>query len=243
MTDPDRHIPFDRVFNFRDLGGYRVRDGRTVRWRRLFRSGELQRMTAEEAARARAELGIVTVIDLRTPEEADDPRGFGPLLDPPVVRHALGMGDPRAKYRAQESGTWRPRFTNMLDQGAEQWAGAVRLLAEPEAYPALFQCVTGKDRTGVLAALLLDLLGADEETIVADYAQSEEHMQRLIRQLRERGVLGPDERPNPALAVVPEAMREMIEALRERYGGARGFLGAQGVPAADLDRVADRLLE
>lgn len=243
MAERERLFPFERVFNFRDLGGYRTRDGRTVRWRRLFRSGELQRMSEAEAERVRGELGIVTVLDFRTDEEADHPIGLGPLLASPVVRHQFAMGDPRAKFRARETGEWRPRFTRTLEGGAEHWVRAIQLLAEEETYPAVFHCVTGKDRTGVLAALVLGVAGVDEETIVEDYALSQREMDRLVRQLRDRGVIGSDEPQNPALAVVPEAMREMLGDLRDEHGSARDFLRAGGVEDATLDRLRDLLLE
>ena len=161
MADHERHFPFERVFNFRDLGGYRTRDGRTLRWRRLFRSGELQRMSETEAERVRGELGIATVLDFRTDEEADHPLGLGPLLASPVVRHRFAMGDPRTKFRAREMGEWRPRFTRTLKSGAEHWVRAIQLLSEEKSYPAVFHCVTGKARTGVLAALVLDVAGVD----------------------------------------------------------------------------------
>ena len=84
MESFERHIPFEGVFNFRDLGGYRTRDGRTVRWRRLFRSDELHLMTNAEVAEARGVLGLTTVIDLRDPKVvAQD--GTGPLIKPPIA--------------------------------------------------------------------------------------------------------------------------------------------------------------
>ena len=66
---PSRHITFDEIFNFRDLGGYRTREGRAVTWRRLFRSDELQGMTDGDAACLREDIGLVSVVDLRSEEE------------------------------------------------------------------------------------------------------------------------------------------------------------------------------
>jgi protein-tyrosine phosphatase len=243
MSDPERRIAFEQVFNFRDLGGYRAADGRTVRWRRLFRSAEHHRMTAEEAARAREEFGIRTVVDFRAEGEAQHRLEPGPLVREGVTQHRFGMGDPKAKYRAREAGTWSPGFAGMLDGGAENWVKAVTVLAEENAYPALFHCVTGKDRTGVLAALILDVLGVDEETIVEDYGLSQLGMDDMVASMRARGVIGPDEERNPALGVVPEAMREMITVLRERYGTAGDFLVHHGAEPAALERLQALLLE
>lgn len=239
----DRSFSFDRVYNFRDLGGYATADGRVVRWRRLFRSGELQRMSEDEVARTRAALGIVTVIDFRSAEEANDPRGLGGLSDPPTRRHHLPMGNARSKFEARESGRWDPAYVSMLEDHGDDWAQAVHVLAGDDAYPALFHCVTGKDRTGVLAALVLDALGVDEATILADYAESQRAMDRLVERLRASGAVGPDRPPNPALGVVPSAMAEMLTTLRERYGSARGFLRARGVQPQVFDALEAHLLE
>jgi len=79
----DRHVPFEGTYNFRDLGGYRTGDGKTLKWCRLFRSDDLRTMTETDAAKAREELGIATVIDLRE-SHAGERDGDGPLAEPPV---------------------------------------------------------------------------------------------------------------------------------------------------------------
>lgn len=240
---PERSFLFERVYNFRDLGGYPTSDGRVVRWRRLFRSGELQRMSEAEVTRTREALGIITVIDFRSADEADDARGLGGLSDPPARRHHLPMGNARSKFEARASGRWDPAYGAMLEEHGDAWAQAVRVLATEDAYPALFHCVTGKDRTGVLAALVLDTLGVDEATILADYAESQRAMDLLVERLRAAGAVGPDRPPNPALGVVPAAMAEMLTTLRARYGSARGFLTARGVQPHVFDALEAQLLE
>jgi protein-tyrosine phosphatase len=239
----ERHVDFEQVFNLRDMGGYTARDGRTVRWRTLYRSAEHQRMSDEEAARARELLGLRTVIDFRTHEEADHPAGPGRLADPPAVRHHLPMGNARSKYEAKERGEWRPSYLPMLERLGPAWAQATELLAEDDAFPAVFHCVTGKDRTGVFAALILDLLGVEHETIVEDYGESQLHMDLLVERMRARGTIGPDEEPNPALGVSPPAMVEMLEALAAQHGNARSYLRAHGVSDVTMDRVIERLLD
>lgn len=239
----ERHIDFEQVFNLRDMGGYATRDGRFVRWRKLYRSAEHQRMTDEEAARARELLGLRTVIDFRTHEEADHPAGPGRLADPPAVRHHLPMGNARSKYEARERGEWRPSYVPMLERLGPLWAQATELLAAEDAFPAVFHCVTGKDRTGVFAALILDLLGVDHETIVEDYGESQLHMDLLVERLRARGAIAPDEEANPALGVSPPAMVEMLEALAAQHGNARRYLRAHGVGDETMDRIVERLLD
>jgi protein-tyrosine phosphatase len=239
----ERIFEFEQVFNFRDLGGYHTADGRQVRWRRIFRSAEPHRMTPQEAERVRSELALRTVIDFRAVEEASHPRGLGPLVAPPVERIHFPMGNARSKYEAREAGAWEPDFVSLLEGHANDWAEAVRVLAREETYPALFHCVTGKDRTGVLATLVLDVLGVDDETIIQDYSLSQQAMDMLIARLRSRGVIAADEPPNPALGVSPAAMRTLVDLLNERYDGARGFLKAHGVEPRVFDALGDLLLE
>jgi protein tyrosine/serine phosphatase len=243
MPEHDRFFSFEQVFNFRDMGGYRGRDGRTVRWRRLLRTAEHHRMSEAEARRLRDEAQIATVIDLRAEEEAQHRLEPGPIVTLGARRHVFAMGDPKAKYSARDAGTWRPDFTSTLDGGARNWASAIRVLAEDGAYPVLLHCVTGKDRTGVLGALILGVLGVEDDAIVEDYALSQRGMDEMVASMRERGIIRPGEALNPALAVVPAAMREMLDDLHRRYDSASDFLSAHGVDEATLDRVRTLLLE
>lgn len=239
----NRHFEFEQVYNFRDMGGYAASDGRTVRWRRLFRSGEPQRLSDVEAARLHDEIGFATVIDLRSEGEADHPRGLGPLISERVTRHHFPMGDPRSKYAARETGEWDPHYDRMLDERGAEWATIVRLLSEDSAYPAVFHCVTGKDRTGVLASLIFGVLGVDEQTVLDDFALSQTGMDQLVSDLRARGKIAPDESPNPALGVPVEAMAHMLDVLNTRHGGAVDYLRAHGVTDDELQRLVDLLLE
>lgn len=239
----DQHFAFDQVYNFRDMGGYRAADGRTVRWRRLLRSGEPLRMSDAEVERLRAEVPIKTVIDLRSEGEADHPRGLGPLIDDAVTRHHFPMGDPRSKYNARSSGEWDPGYPQLMESRGPAWASIIGILANDDAYPAVFHCVTGKDRTGVLGALILDLLGVDETTILEDFALSQRGMDRLVADLRARGKITEDNPPNPALGVPVPAMERMLEALRADHGDAATFLGKHGVDDETLQRLVDVLLE
>lgn len=239
----ERHFDFEQVFNFRDLGGYATRDGRTLQWRRLFRTAEHQRMQPHEAERLFAEVPLRTVIDFRSHGEADDPRGPGALVREGVRRIQFPMGDPKGKYEARAAGAWKPNYIESLEAHPEAWTAAYRLLAEPDGYPAVFHCVTGKDRTGVFAVLILGSLGVDDDTVLQDYALSQDAMDTLIARLRARGVIRPDEPPNPALGVSPPAMADMLQHLNQRYEGARGFLRSHGIDPATFEAVESLLLE
>jgi len=233
MTTVNRRIPFEQVFNFRDLGGYAGEGGRSVRWRQLFRADGLNRLQPEEEAQF-AQLGIATVVDLRTVEEAEHGGRF-PTHVWDVAYHHLPMfdvlpdwptdiGDP-ALYLAE-------RYLEMFGSGRQTVARVFALLAKEESYPLVFHCAAGKDRTGIVAALVLDVLGVSDEVIAADYALSQEAMERLVVWAREQqGVFMQPRNPIPSVAVEarPATIVAFLEALRERTVRGDGLLSSVGV--------------
>ena len=159
----ERNIHFEACFNFRDLGGYETTDGRKMRWRRLFRSGEVHLMTDTDAALAIGQLGIKTIIDLREPKVVAD-EGSGPLAVESVRFKNIPWFD-------DWDDLFGPTYGNPLSQPEEY----LRQLDSPVVHdrvrkifttmveslhdPLLFHCSAGKDRTGLVAALLLGAFG------------------------------------------------------------------------------------
>ena len=251
----ERHLVFDGTFNFRDLGRYRTADGRLVRERTLFRSGALDHLSSAVADEVVERLGVRTVIDLRYPDGTEaDSTALGPLPARPGVRHVpLPLLPPRVEGRvtsevldaAHGPGPSGGRYFGYLDFAAPAITGALAVLAEPAAYPAIIHCTAGKDRTGVLTALLLDTLGVPPETIVDDYALSNASLPALIAHLRAMGRVDGTV-PVEALArygAPVGAISGFLERLHAAHGSARGYLASIGVPAATLDAVAACLLD
>ena len=255
-TQADRHLPYDTVFNFRDVGGYRTRDGRRLRWRRLFRAAALHDVSPRDAAAIHADLGTAAILDLRRPDEiASESPDLGPLvarvprrenfcLIPLPVEPPPG-GDVRVAATLDEQygrGPSGARYGAYLEGGAAAGAAAVAALCEPAVYPALVHCTAGKDRTGVLIALVLDLLGVPDETIVRDYALSG----GVVRPFVANGRIPagtPAHELDAFYGAPPQAMRDFLALLRQRHGSARGYLRAQGLPSAQLERLPQLLLE
>ena len=158
--------------NFRDLGGYPAADGSRIRWRQLFRADGLTRLDEDDCSHL-SDLGLATVIDLRTQGELDE-RGSFPRHTLAVAYHHLPLTDvlPPTEdlARYDEPSFVTRRYEDLFAQGAASLARAVDVLAEPGALPAVFHCSAGKDRTGVLAAIVLGFLGVPREVIVEDYA-------------------------------------------------------------------------
>ncbi|MEO3974875.1 tyrosine-protein phosphatase [Streptomyces sp. CAU 1734] len=246
MPSPGRFREIDGCFNFRDLGGYRAGDGWTVPWRRLYRADGLHRFSAGGRA-AFGALGIVSVLDLRTGDEA----GQCPWTPPdgwPGRRSHLPLlagvpdwsgGDPGELNRDDFAAG---HYLHIAEEGAAELGRAVRLLAEPGALPAVFHCSAGKDRTGVLAALVLRLLGVPAGAVADDYALSERATARW-----EASVAGgvPDDTLSTWATVPPsllrsdrETMLAFLRGIDERYGSVAGWAAARlGIGAADAERL------
>jgi protein-tyrosine phosphatase len=226
--------------NFRDVGGYAARDGARVARGRLFRADGIDALGDAGRAVLR-ELGLRTVIDLRQAIESEQhPDDLAGL----ELEHVLipVMGE-LSTGRITDLGRL---YLLLLQQRGERLTEAVRRLAVPGALPALYHCAAGKDRTGLVTALVLGLLGVDEEEIVADYALTGELLRgpKLDRIRRHAVEAGLDEQTIAvALDAPAEAMRLVLDHLREQHGGAREYLLAHGATERELDALVDVLLE
>jgi len=248
-AEPERTVAFEAVFNFRDLGGYPAGEGRSVRWRRLFRADGLQRLRPEEGRQFRS-LGIATVVDLRTPQEADDSGRF-PAEVAEVEYHHWPMFDVVPDWSeagdVDSPGFLADRYVEMLEHGRETVAGTLNLLSRSTAYPLVFHCAAGKDRTGILAALVLGLLGVPDEVIVDDYALSHEAMARMGAWVRENmpEVAERASRqayPASVAEAKPETMVRFLAHLRANHGTLGGLAADLGVGAEVIEAMQANLL-
>jgi protein-tyrosine phosphatase len=251
VDEPRRLVGFEGVHNFRDLGGYEIGDGRVLGWGRLFRADGLYRLTESDLDLVDA-LGIRTVVDLRSSAELGH-LGHFPFERHPVSFHHLPIMDatwqnadipkvPDTEQGSIDFLTWA--YNDMLDAGADRFAHAFQLLAIPGAIPAVFHCAAGKDRTGILAALVLGGLGVDHDVIVADYALTAAAMVRMrtwVEANHPETATRMGAAPPFMLAAHPTAMRNAIDGLVADHGSIRGYLSSIGVGTALLDQLADTL--
>jgi protein-tyrosine phosphatase len=216
-------IGLEAVHNVRDLGGYPTVTGQVTKWRTLFRADGLYRLTPQDAQTV-IDLGVQTVIDLRTQKEVQN-RGTFPIKQFPVNFHHLPMID----------ATWNDGETpeiEMLDRASDKFADAIKLIAAQDVLPAVFHCAAGKDRTGVLAAFILSILGVPDEIISADYGKTVEGMQRLIEWAKVKQPELADAYANmPArfAASDPRAMTIVLDGLNTKHGSVQNFLREIGV--------------
>jgi protein-tyrosine phosphatase len=240
----ERLIALEGAVNFRDLGGYATEDGLRTRWRVLFRADGLSELTETDLEVMR-ELGIRTVVDLRSGQEVEQSR-FNVEAHPVTFHHyPFIKALPNAEDFERAPGFLGTQYTEMLDEATPQIIGALSALAAPDARPAVFHCTAGKDRTGLLSALVLSLLGVPEETVIADYALSGAAMSRLRAKLIEKY---PDGKSVIADSDVlfsadPANMAALFAHLRARYGTVARYAAQVGVPDDVVARLRGALLE
>ena len=240
----ERLIALEGAVNFRDLGGYATEDGLRTRWRVLFRADGLSELTETDLEVMR-ELGIRTVVDLRSGQEVEQSR-FNVEAHPVTFHHyPFIKALPNAEDFARAPGFLGTQYTEMLDEATPQIIGALSALAAPDARPAVFHCTAGKDRTGLLSALVLSLLGVPEETVIADYALSDAAMSRLraklIKKYPDGGSVIADS--DVLFSADPANMVALFAHLRNRYGTVAEYAVQVGVPAGVVERLRESLLE
>ncbi len=236
----DRHLNFDGLDNVRDVGGLPLRDGGTTAYGVLLRSASLLEATTDDVRRLVDEFGLRVVLDLRTPREID--------RDGPTAVAAAGVetvpltfiGQSR-EYLPETGDDTDPLLRNYLGYLGDHPTNvveAVRRIAG--SAPALAHCAAGKDRTGVLVALVLDAVGVKRDAVVADYALSSANIEAMFR--RWTAAAG-EEMPADLTPHHPRAavMEQVLAHLDERYGGAAGWLMANGLTDDELANLRTRL--
>ena len=234
-----RLIELEGCFNFRDLGGYRTADGGTLVWRRIYRSDGLHRLTKSDCARIRDELRVTDLIDLRSSAELSvDGRGL--LENEPLAFHHVPLFDGNtstASFEVKEM-TLADRYLGLAEVAKPAIARVVTIVAEAEG-GTVYHCAAGKDRTGVISAILLSALGVSDELIVADYALTQQNLDAIVARLGEsegyKTML--DALPPDTLHADPQTMVSLLEQLRERYGSAEGYLESADVGDEVLARL------
>jgi protein-tyrosine phosphatase len=239
-------IRLDGAHNFRDLGGLETADGRRTLTGRLFRSDTLANLTVDDVETLRG-LGIRTILDLRAPAEIEL-QGRGPLADHPMTYVNAALFPAVAAMSAEEIAMWDEDLAAAYVMGLEGTrdvaVAALELIAAEDSLPLAFHCNAGKDRTGVIAALVLGCVGVTHEAIVADYAESARRLEPILARLRTDPTLAPSKEawPPRRLGAAPETMRRFLEMLEERFGGAAAWARSAGVTDATLATLSRALV-
>ncbi len=239
-------VELEGCFNFRDLGSYATTDGRRMRGGRVFRSDGLQHLTATDLEKLRDELRLRTVIDLRSPVEVEE-NGCGAIaeqaeiLPVPLFRQTRSQAEARSEFKMPAS--MGELYFYMLTFAREPIVEVVRILADCES-PAVFHCAAGKDRTGVISAVLLSLLGVPEATIVADYAFSRQNIDRINERLNSSGTYQSMMQSMPADAydADPAAMELFLAKVKAEHGSVVEWAHSAGIERNTHRRLEAKLL-
>lgn len=243
-----RTLELEGPANVRDLGGHRGRAGQIVRWRRVLRADALDATTDDDRS-VLADLGVRTVIDLRTvteyarrphPHEDDPSVAYFrfPLLTRTWAEDGLRPEGITADFLAD-------RYLDVLVRGAPALAATLDVLADPLAHPVVVHGTAGKDRTGVVAAVLLGMLGVGDDAIAEDYAASGPAVARLARRWSATDPEIADALatlPAEYLEAPPEAMLRFLQEVRRRHGTMVGYVRGIGVPLETVERLHEVLL-
>ncbi|HXB47337.1 MAG TPA: tyrosine-protein phosphatase [Streptosporangiaceae bacterium] len=240
LTNADgRRIELAGVLNLRDVGNYPVAGGGSVRWRALLRSDALHQMDQGGLA-VLAGLDLRTVVDLRTQPETQAAPSMLDGLGASVTHVSILHGDLQSLPLELEA-----IYRYMVVECADEIAEAIRALCAADAFPALVHCSAGKDRTGMVIALVLAVLGVPDDVIAADYALSSRYLDPdstpAIGQLQASTGLG-DSLTRPLLISPPALILDVLHWVRAAGGSVEGFLLDHGLTKADLDQLRSALI-
>jgi len=234
-------IALEGGYNFRDLGGYATKDGKHTKYGILYRSGALHKLTNNDHDTL-INLSIQCIFDLREATEHDQeglnvlpehveliymPTTLGrDAMTQELQTDALGF-----RMKTYYKSSLAPRMTYHADLFKQ-------ILQHIESAPVVFHCSAGKDRTGIVAALILRVVGVADEDIIADYAETTEHLADYAKHQgdRFRGYGLPESAVQELLGSAPETMQDFLTFLDSEFGSAEAYLMQGGVTAAELDR-------
>ena len=247
MSDsPARHLNLAGASNFRDLGGYPTKDGRTVRWRQIFRSNHLGHLTGDDAAVLRT-LGVKSAFDFRgAAERAEALCGMPEItvhslpVEPTVVaalRAIAATGTPLSTNHAAD--VMRDSYRSYVQQNTPRYRTLFAHLLQDSA-PLVIHCTAGKDRTGFACALILHTLGVSDQVISEDYLLTN----RFYRRDPNSSSDLPEEVRQVLGSVQTSFLGAAFEAIDADYGDLETYLQkGLGVGAAERSRLEARYLQ
>jgi protein-tyrosine phosphatase len=237
-----RHLPLRGTYNVRDLGGYLVAGGRVTCWRTLLRADALHRLDGAAHAVLGA-IGVRTVVDLRSSEEVQRAPDQLSGLSLRFLHRPLYA--PRTPMATVPRRTLAETYLSLIDERPQALVGVVRELAAPDALPAIVHCTAGKDRTGMVVALVLSAIGVDHDVIVEDFEATRRFLdgafrEELARASAERGISA--DRIEDMLSMDPALIVGFLRRVYETFGDAATFLSHYGMTDEELERLRAGLL-
>lgn len=255
-----RKLPFEKMHNFRDLGGYYTADGRPLRWGRLYRSDKIAGLSDEDIKYLKR-LNLRRIVDFRSPEEyQSNPHSLWPDAD--VAIHLLPVSVEAANFEkltarltaasigAEEMADFLIAANReMIERFTPTFRQWMQLLLEEDFYPQVFHCSAGKDRTGLAAALVLHALGVDDDVIMQDYLATNTYTEARVRRILDLLTEHPEWRHSDAalgslLRASPEFLNAAYGAIEKDYGDIDRYLQVGlGIGDSERQRLKTLLLD
>ncbi|OAS16785.1 tyrosine-protein phosphatase [Paenibacillus oryzisoli] len=240
MANEQRVLQVEGAYNLRDLGGYKTKDGRMTRWGIFFRADGLHKLSTLSQQEL-VDRGVRTIIDLRNAHELEEKKNV--FADSQQVSyHNVSLINPATSSLTQIRNLG-DLYINLLQTSQAQLLRVFTLLAEGGIYGSLFHCAAGKDRTGVVSALLLDLGNVPHETILEDYVLTNACISPILEELRKgKPANVPDDMYESFLGCDPAYMVSLLSHLELRYGNAEHYLRTIGLSEGQILTLKEQLL-
>ncbi|EJD39302.1 hypothetical protein AURDEDRAFT_187452 [Auricularia subglabra TFB-10046 SS5] len=249
-TPPFVHI--EGIINSRALDTALASCSRALCPMRIVRAGDITRITPRGKEQLRA-LGIKRIFDMRSAtERASKP---APTIDGVTVSHAVifdwfspeKMAEIFKELERDTTKAFVDRYAEMLENGKDGYGAILRHIRDRPQEGILFHCSAGKDRTGVIAALILALAGAYDEVIAADYALTQLGLAPYQSMIAAHFAANSDFTPSPEnvtrmMSSEPETMFALLRFMRQKYGGAEGYCAKLGFSHSDVARMKANLI-
>jgi protein-tyrosine phosphatase len=240
-VDDPRFVNLAGANNVRDLGGLPTADGHLTRSGRILRSDFLVKLDQADEHELLARFGLRSVIDLRTAAEVAAFPGPWESVGVAVVRAALPL-DPA--FAATGTTDMISLYASFMEPPAPAMKKALTALIDVERQPTLIHCAAGKDRTGVLVALALDLIGVARAAIGLDYSLTHDRMPRVIKRLEaEAGRRRASTLPEVMYGAEASTIEAFLAAVDERFGGTAGWAESRGIDAAAIERFRHAMVD
>ena len=255
-----RKLPFNNAHNFRDLGGYKNADGKTVKWGLIYRSDKLSALSSEDEYFL-DQLGLTRIVDFRSIKEREaEPDRISPAssiamqqipinvsgVDVDVIKSKMASGE---LHQDQLSSLLVLANREFVEQYTPSYKVLIQSMLESNNLPVVFHCTAGKDRTGFAAALILLALDVPKETVITDYLATNQytadHIDKTIKLIKWGSLFQADaEALRPILGVEERFINEAFSAIEEHYGSIDNYLEkGLGLTAEKRTRLKNLLLE
>ncbi len=255
--DPKRHLAFDGSANLRELGGYTTTDGRRTQWHRFLRSATPNAIT-HQGQQELINYGVGAIVDLRSSRDQESSPNIFAESEEIRFHHHDFWGSRLADFKSSPSSPGQAeRLADLYRTGLARCGGVIveimTTFAEAGDHATVFHCSAGKDRTGLVSAMLLGVAGVPHDTIADDFALTARYHKDAKRDHDEPDPMaipkgaakGTTGEPLPVYmhSCLPETMHLALQYLDENHGGIEQYLRHHGLADRHIDRLRSKLLD